>query len=253
METGQTVINNQLISYLKNGTISEECLLFLHGWRSNKEVWNNVIQKLFGRNNQVLVYSVDLPGFGQSSTPPTAWSVGDYAGLVKQFIEKFELKNVIIIGHSFGGRVAIKLASNYPELIFKLVLVDSAGITLSSNKKNLMLFFAKLVKPLFRPRFMEGLRKKIYRQIGAEDYLATPTLQKTFVNIIKEDLTPDMKQITVPTLLIWGENDTETPVSFGEKMHSLILNSKFTILTDAGHFSFLDKPENFVKSLNEFI
>lgn len=274
----QIVVNNNLISYLHlANNNSHQTLFFLHGWRSRKEVWNQIVSSIkyapyaeASEDKQVSsIYAIDLPGFGLSPAPKEAWSVGDYAGLVKNFIEKLELKNVILVGHSFGGRIGIKLCvaqnrsiphnSPLPSFILregtikKLVLVDSAGFAVSSNKKFIMATATKILKPLFKPKFMQGLRKKIYQQIGSEDYLATPELQQTFVNVIEEDLTEDMKRIAVPTLMIWGENDTETPLDHLYKMKSLIPNTKYQILKNAGHFSFLDQPQEFVKILNEFI
>lgn len=250
----QVVVNNFLISYSEAKGDNKQDLLFLHGWRGQKEVWNGVIQKLgnyeIGKFN---AYALDLPGFGKSDVPKNAMTVGDYAKVVAGFIKKLELKNVVVVGHSFGGRVGIKLAAQHPELISKLVLADSAGFAMEPNKKSLMSGAAKIVKPLFKPKFMQGLRKKIYQSIGAEDYLATPDLQKTFVNVIGEDLTEDMKNITCPTLIISGENDIDTPVEFGQKMQSLIPNSKFLILSAAGHFSFIDQPEKFAEALNKFL
>ena len=281
MKKNKIIINNQLVSYLANETAGEKRLLFLHGWRSSKEVWGQIVNKLISEqaDKQINIYAIDLPGFGGSSlTPPSpspskggnsaGMSVGDYAEMVKGFIEKLDLKNVIIVGHSFGGRVGIKLCGSptTPPLdklgtpllgqegrIKKLVLVDSAGFAIKSWRKNLMEIAAKIVKPFFKPKFMQGLRKKIYQKLGAEDYLATPELQKTFINVVGEDLTEDMKNISCPTLIIWGENDKATPPSFGERMHALVPNSKFQILKQAGHFSFLDQPEEFVEILNNFI
>jgi pimeloyl-ACP methyl ester carboxylesterase len=249
----QIVINNQLISFVKQGSeLAEQTLLFLHGWRSNKEVWQEVVHQVI-KLSSYQVYTIDLPGFGTSPAPKGDWGVGDYANLVAEFISKLDLKNIVVIGHSFGGRVGIKLASTRADLVKKLVLVDAAGFVSSGTKKSTLGFVAKIVKPIFKPKFMQGLRRKIYKQIGAEDYVATPELQKIFVKTVNEDLSENMKRILQPTLLVWGENDTDTPVSFGEKMKFEIRNSKFEILKNAGHFSFLDKPEEFVKILNEFI
>lgn len=263
------IINNQLVAYdCFQGKKTALNLVFLHGWRSQKEVWMPVIDKLSVTNNQLSVYLLDLPGFGGSpipnSTPPLipaprgegkggGWTVGDYAEVVKGFIEKLRLKNNIIIGHSFGGRIGIRLAATKPELIRKLVLVDSAGIRDKQAKKTVLKLLAKTVRPIFVPKFMQGLRKKIYQKIGADDYLATPELQKTFINIINEDLTEDMKKIKLPTLIIWGDQDRETPIEYGRKMNELIEGSKLEILKGAGHFSFLDKPEEFVSQLLNFI
>ncbi len=253
MNIDKIIVNNQLISFSKIDNAGDKCLLFLHGWRSQKEVWQPIINKLQVSNNQLSFVSLDLPGFGASSIPQKPMKVGDYAEIVGVFIEKLDLKNIVIIGHSFGGRIGIKLAAKHPELISKLVLVDAAGFVTKGFKRTFFKFMAKLVKPFFGFSFTQGLRKKIYQFIGADDYLATPGLQKTFVNVVNEDLSEEIKKISCPTLIIWGEDDKETPVSFGEKMSSLIPNSKFIILPGSGHFSFLDKPEEFAEKIIKFI
>ncbi len=249
--TEQLIAKNLLLSYINKPCAEQgKTLVFLHGWRSSKEVWQAVVKSL---KLKVESYALDLPGFGASQVPTRPMTIGDYADVVADFIKKLELKNVVLVGHSFGGRVGIKLASQHPEIISKLVLVDSAGFAISSAKKNVFGVAAKIAKPFFKPKFMQELRKKIYKHIGAEDYLATPQLQQTFINITSEDLSTDMKKITCPTLIITGENDQDTPVEFGKKMQSLISNSQFQILANAGHFSFLDKPEEFINALSSFI
>jgi pimeloyl-ACP methyl ester carboxylesterase len=246
----QIVLNNLLVSYSNVG-VGEKTIIFLHGWRSNKEVWGKIVTS--DRLKVTSCYAIDLPGFGKSEIPLNAMTVGDYSEVVRELIKKLDLKNVIIIGHSFGGRVGIKLASKYPEMVNKLLLVDAAGFALDDKKKNRLRILAKLVKPFFRPQFMQGLRKKIYQTIGAEDYIATPQLQKTFVNITSEDLTQDMQKISCPTLILTGENDLDTPVEFGKRMNAKIRNSKFEILKNAGHFSFLDQRDEFIKIIHDFI
>ena len=207
-------------------------------------------------------YAIDLPGFGKSQNPQPdplpegegekGWTVEDYADVAADFIRKLDLKNTIIVGHSFGGRVGIKLSSTYPNLVSKLVLVDSAGLP-SGREKKVLAVVAKFARPFFMPKFMQPLRKRIYEAIGAEDYVATPSLKQTFVKVISEDLTEDLKKITAPTLIITGELDKLTPISSGEKMHSLIPNSKFVILKNAGHFSFVDQPQKFAEAIIRFI
>ena len=251
------IIKNCLVNYTNSGQGSaagSRCLLFLHGWRSNKEAWRQVVQLISqSAGQQISIYTIDLPGFGASQIPKGVWGVGDYAEAVKEFIEKLELKNITIIGHSFGGRVGIKLAAKFPSLVSKLVLADSAGFAMDSSRKNLMGTVAKIAKPFFKPKFMQGLRKQIYKTIGAEDYLATPELQQTFVKVTTEDLSADMKNIVCPTLIITGENDLDTPVEFGQRMNGLIKDSKFSVIKNAGHFSFMDKPQEFVNLLLDFI
>lgn len=253
----QVVVNNNLISFNQSGT-GDNAVIFLHGWRSQKEVWSSVVGKLEASSYSLKAITVDLPGFGGSPAPQSTnidegWSVGDYAEIVKGFIEKLELKNVIIVGHSFGGRVGVKLASKYPYIISKLVLVDSAGFVNQSAKKSAIGIIAKIAKPFFKAKFMHGLRHKIYNTIGADDYLATPNLQKTFVNVVSEDLSSDMEKIICPTLIVTGENDKDTPVEFGQRMQLKIKGSQFKILQSAGHFSFLDQSDEFCNLLIGFL
>ena len=277
MNIDKIIVNNQLVSFFKIDNAGDKCLLFLHGWRSQKEVWQPIINKLQVSNNQLSFVSLDLLGFGASSIPQKPMKVGDYAEIVRGFIEKLDLKNIVIIGHSFGGRIGIKLAAKHPELISKLVLVDAAGFVTKGFKRTFFKFMAKLVKPFFGFSFTQGLRKKIYQFIGADDYLATPGLQKTFVNVVNEDLSEEIKKISCPTLIIWGEDDKETPVEFGQRMYNLISakggsapggqdsipssdgiaqsndRAKFITLPGSGHFSFLDKPEEFAEKIIKFI
>jgi len=248
------VIHNLLLNYSRvAGQVgaNAKTLLFLHGWRSEGSVWNSTISAL--EKQGLNAYAIDFPGFGHSAISREAYTIKDFSQTIAEFINKLELHNVQVVGHSFGGRVGIKLAASYPGLVEKLVLVDSAGFASDKNKKSLLAFAAKIVKPLFKPQIMQGLRKSIYRYMGAEDYVETPELQATFVNVINEDLTEDMKKIQAPTLIISGANDKDIPISFGEKMHSLIPHSKFVILNSAGHFSFLDNPQEFKVQLENFL
>ena len=251
----EIVVHNLLINYEAyiSSNTAFASIVFLHGWRSNKEVWGRVVQDLRSKIKDVTIYTLNLPGFGASATPTSPMTIGDYAEVVAEFIKKLELKNVVVVGHSFGGRIGIKLSATHPELIAKLVLVDSAGFVIGSQKKTAMNLAAKIAKPFFKPKIMRGLRKKIYQTIGSEDYVATPELRQTFLNVVTEDLTEHLKKIAIPTLIIFGENDKDTPVEFGKKMHFLIPHSKFLILKNAGHFSFLDQSEEFTASIQNFI
>lgn len=245
------VIYNQLINYYFFNEKAEKALVFLHGWRSQGLVWRDIAGKLSHKNKSAAIYLLDLPGFGGSPAPQKSFTVGDYAEIVKGFIEKLALTGVVLTGHSFGGRVAIKLSVVYPSLIEKLVLVDAAGLSASRSGK--AGFLAKIARPFFKPSFMRGLRERIYKKIGAEDYVATPQLKETFLKVINEDLTGDLTGINEPTLIIWGENDKDTPLTAAKTMNEKIKNSKLVVLKKAGHFSFLDKPDDFCGLLEDFI
>jgi pimeloyl-ACP methyl ester carboxylesterase len=246
------VVNSQYIRYYEY--ISPEkttaAVIFLHGWRSNAEAWLEIAKSL---QSNYTIYALDLPGFGGSEPPKKPFMVSDYAHTVETFIKKLNIKNPILIGHSFGGRIAIKMASAKNAPIEKIVLTGSAGIKQKSTKNKLLKTAAKIVRPLFKPSWAQGLRRKIYKAIGSEDYLATPNLKKTFVNVVEEDLTPFLPNVSQKTLLIWGEHDTETPLSDAKTMEDKIPHAELVILKNAGHFSFIDQPNEFKNTLEQFL
>ena len=253
MHERQIIINDHLINYytLEPAGRSSATVLFLHGWRSDGAVWLPAMQRLADLNFSSC--SIDLPGFGKSEAPKSPWRVSDYADAVRSLIERTGSRSVVLIGHSFGGRVAIQLAATSPDRVRKLILVDSAGIRTEPRGKILKRIAAKILKPIFSPGFMRPLRKKIYTLIGSEDYIATPALTETFLNIVNEDLRPNLPLIKTETLLIWGDRDAETPLETGELMQRLIPDSKLLVLPGAGHFSFLDQPEEFLNALTDFL
>lgn len=259
MEEKNIILNNLLVHYYgwNKAEQNPRALLFLHGWRSDGSVWRPIIPALLEKT-PCDIYTLDLPGFGKSQTPPPSFSLANYAEIVKTFIEKLGLTNVTIIGHSFGGRIAIKLASAQssevePRKIEKMVLVDSAGVTLEDTRLEAKKIIAKIVKPFFRLPFVSRLRAPLYRAIGSEDYLATPELREVFVRVINEDIAPLLPNIRQKTLIVWGENDEVTPIEAGEIMAKKIPDAKLVILKNAGHFSFLDKKEEFIELLADFL
>ncbi|MSR73542.1 MAG: alpha/beta hydrolase [Candidatus Pacebacteria bacterium] len=248
MESKQIIINESIISYTTAGR-GDHSLIFLHGWRSNKEAWLPVAH-LMEQSGYRLIF-IDLPGFGASEAPKQPHTLHDYAETVRLFREKLDMKVHAVIGHSAGARIAAKLAAEHPDFMEKLVLVASGGArpTFVGIKATL----AKIAKPFFAPRFMTPLRKKLYAWIGAEDYLATPELQKTFVNIINENLDPLLAQIKTDTLVIWGDKDETAPITYGTHITKLIPNAQLEIIEGAGHYCFSEQPEEFVNLISKFI
>lgn len=267
MTQKQIILNNLLINYYTEGTGGAP-IIFLHGWRSEALVWHSIIKNLKLRIENYALYALDLPGFGNSEMPKNPFTLHDYAKIVKEFIGTLNpphfapqdgaswskqplTLNPIIIGHSFGARIAIKLAAENPTLIQKLVLVGSGGAR--PWWRHIGMCIAKFIKPFFIPRFMQPFREKLYRIIGAEDYVATPKLKKTVLNILHEPLEPLFPRIQTPTIIIWGEKDAVTPLAYGQKIHRDIHDSHFVIIKNAGHFCFLEQPEEFIKILEEFL
>lgn len=245
------VIKEQLVNYYQFSDKGDKTLIFLHGWRASGLIWNEIGQKLAARED-FSIFALDLPGFGDSSLPNKPFTVSDYGGIVAGFIEKYNFKNVTLIGHSFGGRIGIKLAASEAEKIKKLILVDSAGLKENSFSLKTKKFAAKIAKPFFKPKFMQQAKEKIYEKFN-EDYLATSELKETYLNVVSEDLESYLSKISQPTLIIWGDEDKETPLKMAEVMSKLIPNSKLVIFSGAGHFSFHQEPEKFINEILRFL
>ncbi len=246
------VINNLLINYYSvlSKKKSGKTLVFLHGWGVDSKLWFKIVPELTKKNYSM--YFIDLPGFGQSQVPNTTYDVNDYKKIIYEFVKKLGLKKINLVGHSFGGRIAIKMAAENPEFLEKIILVDTAGIVTASKIKKITTLIAKTISPFFRLTFMQPLRKKLYLLFGSE-YLENEKLSEIFSKVVSEDLTRFLTFIKKSTLIVWGKEDRVTPLYFGELMNKLIKKSKLVVFENAGHFSFLDQPEKFVKALIDFI
>lgn len=249
------VCGDLVISYYEQAPEqkAETAIIFLHGWRSEAAVWFSLFKTL--HQKPYTLYALDLPGFGKSETPRQSFTLNDYAKIVREFVLKVsnQISPVIIIGHSFGARIALNLTAENPELVKKLILVGAGGARIHSARRAGLGLIARMLKPFFTPLFMQPLRRTIYQWLGADDYIATPHLKQTFLNIISENLDKFLLSISCPTLIVWGANDTVAPVSYGVHLHKKIRNSQLTIIPNAGHFSFLDQPEEFSKIATQFL
>ncbi|MEK7522605.1 MAG: alpha/beta hydrolase [Patescibacteria group bacterium] len=249
----QIIINNLLLNYysvLPDKKFTNKTLVFLHGWGVDNQLWFKIVPELINKNYSL--YFLDLPGFGQSQIPNTTYDVDDYKKIVYEFVEKLGLKKINLIGHSFGGRIAIKIGAENPDFLEKIILVDAAGIIHDSRKKKLLATISKFIKPIFKLTFMQPLRKKFYLLIGSE-YLENIKLSKIFTKVVMEDLTHLFSKIKKQVLIIWGRDDKVTLLNDGKLMNKLIPNSKLVVFEKAGHFSFLDQPEEFSNELIKFI
>ncbi len=249
-------INNIKINYEQKG--EGELVVLLHGWGSNIKLFANLIELLSAKYK---VVAMDMPGFGESEEPPSAWCVDDYVDFVIDFLKDMNAEKVTLLGHSFGGRVIIKLNSrkDLPFEINKVILVDSAGILPpKSNKKSFRTYYYKFGKAVLStgiakkiaPDALENFRKKM----GSADYAAaSPLMRQVLVKVVNEDLEPLLPNIKCPTLLIWGVNDTATPLSDGEKMEKLIPDAGLVKLENAGHYSFLEQQFTFNRVMSSFM
>ncbi len=230
-------------------------LLFLPGWMNTLHTFDELASQLASKNR---IIRLDFPGFGGGTeSPPTDWHVGDYASFVKDFIAKIGLTSYILVGHSFGGRVAIKGIAQGVLRPPRLILIASAGIARHRTFRNrLLTLIAKIGKALMHipPFFLwrKYMRKKLYEKLGS-DYLAAGALSQIYLNTIKEDLTECARKISVPTLLVWGSEDNMTPLKDGKLFAELIKDSKLEVLPGVGHSPHRDRPEEVARLIRNFL
>ncbi|HRF98524.1 MAG TPA: alpha/beta hydrolase [Aggregatilineales bacterium] len=229
-------------------------VVMLHGWGASAELVLPLAKKLapLGYATHVL----DMPGHGNTSEPPVAWSVGDYAKLVVAYIHHHKFERVHLFGHSFGGRVSLILGAEYPQLIHKIVLADAAGIRpKTSQSKKIRLTAYKSVRDGLKTIGFRGLSDQLRnwynKRYGSADFLATSgVMRETFVNVVNEDLSGYAKKIIAPTLLIWGENDQDTPLWQAKELERLIPDAGLVVYPNAGHYSYLEHPDQTAQAMH---
>ena len=232
-----------------------EPILILHGWGSSSKSWAKVQDNLVKHGYRVIV--PDMPGFGESDSPDKPWNGEDYLNWLLEFTKNYKLKTPFcVIGHSFGGGLAIKLAIEYPQLIKNLVLVATARMGRKRKfRKKAVYVIAKIGRLIaFIPGF-EIIRKIFYKFIvGSRDYERTKgDMRETIKLILKEDLSKQIHKIETPTMIIWGDKDKATPIEDAYFIKREIKNSKLEIIKNAGHALNLEYPEKLATLIYNFI
>lgn len=200
---------------------------------------------------------LDLPGFGDSQSPRQVWILDDYAMFIRAFLAKLGIeKPYAVIGHSNGGALAIRGLATGSLQAEKLVLLAASGIRPKKHIKHWVLkAIAKVGKTFtfwlpFERR--QALRKKLYGVAGS-DMLVAPHLQETFKRTVRQDVQADARRLTMPTLLIYGSNDTATPTQDGERFAQLIPHARLEVIPDAEHFVHVDQPDVVISKVKEFL
>ncbi|MDO8620325.1 MAG: alpha/beta hydrolase [bacterium] len=248
----KVVVQNLAMEYADEG--SGPVVLLLHGWKNDLHTFDSLLPFLI---SSFRVIRVDLPGFGGSEAPKKAWGVGEYVAFVEAFGEKLGIAVEVLIGHSFGGRIAIKGVGTGELHPKKVILIGSAGLPKHNSLRNRMFkVLAKVGKAVtfvLPASIRENLRQRLYQKAGSNDYLTAGALKETSVRVIGEDLSGYATQIKVPTLLIWGGDDTATPFSDGKRLHVLIRGSILESIQGAGHFVHQEKPEKVAELIKKFV
>lgn len=210
--------------------------MFLHGWGGGLESFIG-IAKMLTDSYRCLLFSL------LDEVPIDALHLDDYANYVKSVISKYDYSELIIVGHSFGGRVALRIATT--SVVDKIVLVDSAGL----KPKRTIKYYLRVIN--YKTRKLLGWSTK---GCGAKDFISLcPVMKKTFNNIVKEFQDNELAFVKCKTLVFWGENDTETPLYMARKLTQNIATATMYTAKNCGHYSYLEAPYLFIKKLIEFI
>lgn len=222
------------------GRASSPHLLLLHGWGSSRESLRG-LATLFEHTHTV--HLIDLPGFGDAPPPPSDWGTIQYTDLVQEYILNKITGPVIVAGHSFGGRVSVRLAARHLTSVKGLVLMGVPGLPRPA-------FAAGAVRRWWIRNLRRALRLLTpvigargtdwhTRTYGSRDYLNAGVMRSVLVRVVNEDLTESTKAINVPTLLLWGTDDRETPLWLGEKFLRILGgHGQLDVLPHKDHYAF---------------
>jgi pimeloyl-ACP methyl ester carboxylesterase len=246
----QVVVDGLLTNYQITGT--GKPVLVLHGWADSMQGWRSFSQKLAAQGYEIIV--CDLPGFGGTDAPSMAWDSTDYARFVSEFLHKINRQPYGIIGHSNGGAIAVRGLGRGLLNAGKLVLLASAGVREGESRKGLKTI-TKIGKVLAAPlpnSVRSKMRQALYTKVGS-DMLVAEHLQETFKRIVMDDVCDDAARISLPTLLMYGSADKDTPVRYGEKLQQSIDGSELVVLPDIGHFIHLDAEQKVIEHVGAFL
>ena len=236
-------IRNININYIQYGSGSD--VVLLHGWGQNIAMMKPIGDRL-QKNHRITI--LDFPGFGESEEPKTALTVYDYCEILEELLKKLKVKKPVIMGHSFGGRIAIIYASR--NEVEKVVLFGSPCIR-KEVKPSLKLRMLKSLKKIPGINKLEGFAKN---HMGSRDYKnASEIMKKILVNVVNEDLSECAKKINVPTLLIWGDRDTEAPVEDSKELEKIIPDAGLIVLPNSTHYAYLENLPQVINILNNFL
>lgn len=231
-------------------------VLLLHGWGASSYLFATT---MYGLGEGYDKIAPDFPGFGATEPPPEAWGVENYVNWVLALMDSLGIERAHIIGHSFGGRVAIKLAALHPERVAKLVLTGAAGIRPKRTwRYHVQVRTFKTMRAIAQSRWApQPLREWAGAQVarqGSPDYkAASGTVRSSFVRVVNEDLKEYLPRIQASTLLVWGEGDEDAPLADGQLMERLIPDAGLVVFEGAGHFAYLEQSGRFCVIVKTFL
>ena len=270
-------LTTEEIAYTDVGE-GENTLLFVHGLSSNLDSWKKNIGSLKSRYRCI---AIDLPGYGKSSKNKNDYALSEYAQMIQNFSEKLELKNVILVGHSMGGQIAIHSVLKYPDAFEKMVLIAPAGIERFKEEEAVVMKVAytpNMVSSTTDEQILANYKMNFFefpedaqsmvddriRMKSAEDF---PLYGQVVVNniaaMLEEPVIDRLEEIKVPVLMIFGKNDMLIPNKYfhpSESIENLVKIAEEKIpdletetIEEAGHFVNFEKPKEVNAAIVDFL
>ena len=240
----QKLLKNINVNYEFYGE-GNDTIVLLHGWGQNIQMMKPIGDKM-QFNHQILI--VDLPGHGLSDEPDFAWTLYDYVEMLKELIESLKLKNIILIGHSFGGKISLLYASMHEV---KKVVVFGSPYKRKIEKTSLKLKILKTLKKVPGINKLEDVAKK---HIGSTDYKnASKVMREVLVNHVNLDITEEVKKIKVPLLIVWGTNDQAVPIEDAYELEKLVPGSGLVVYPGCTHYAYLENLGQTINVLKSFL
>lgn len=238
-------IKDTKVNYIRYGNIKKDTIIYLHGWGQNIQMMKP-LSDAREKMNDVIV--IDLPGHGESEEPKFAWTVDDYVEFLKEFCDELKVKNPILVGHSFGGKISLLYASKYN--VKKLVLFGSP-FRKEIKKMSFKTKVLKTAKKIPGLKMLEGFAKK---HIGSTDYKnASPIMREILVKTVNYDITDKIKNIKCPTLIVWGDMDEAVNIEDAYILENLIEDSGVVVYPGCTHYAYLERLGQTINVLNSFL
>lgn len=236
----QIVVSQILTHYTDTNTKQPHTLLILHGWGHSSKNWETTIPLL---DKSYRYISLDLPSFGDTQSLPQPAGIPEYTNFVHQFICKLNLKSLSLLGHSFGGQIAVDFSLKHPQMVKKLILLSPACIRQSSPKTKLLSSVKKVIP--FANRFGQFFHSADYAN-------SSPIQKKVLSTILTQDFSNKLRDITQTTHIIWGSEDKEIPYS-GKIIAESIPDSHLHLVYSSGHNPHLTHPQKLASIINEIL
>lgn len=275
--SSEVSIHGRTVAYHREGPVGAPVLLLVHGIAGNASTWDAALP-LLARDHDVI--ALDLPGHGASDPPIGDYSTGAYACVLRDLLEVLEVDTATIVGHSLGGGVTMQFAYQFPELMQRMVLVDSGGLgrEVSAIVRAASLPGSELVIPLLASspvRFAGRLAGTALRAVGVSPSvdqresgrslagLADPETRRAFIGTVRSLMDVRGQRVSatnrlyladaIPTMIVWGAHDTIIPVRHGHEAAEAMPSARFERFDESGHFPHVDQPERFAELLREFV